>query len=69
LSPSKQPQFSDATLTILSSSFNPTIRIKFYDIFPTSLSSFVLSAADSPENIITADATFRYTYYDVEVVS
>lgn len=69
LSPTKQPQFSDATLTILSSSFNPTIKFKFYDIFPTTLSSFVLSAADTPENIITADATFRYTYYDVEVVS
>lgn len=67
--PSKQPQFSDATLTILNSSNNPTAIFKFHDIFPTTLSSFVLSAADTPDNIITSDATFRYTYYDVEIVS
>jgi len=67
--PSKMPQFSDATLTILNSSNRPNIIFKFHDIFPTTISSFVLSAADSPESILTADATFRYTYYDIEVVT
>lgn len=69
LSPTKTPQFSDATLTVLNSSNKPNIIFKFHDMFPTTLSSFVLSAADSPESIITVDATFRYTYYDIEVVS
>lgn len=59
------PQFSDATLTLLSSKNNPVYRFKLYDCFPTSLSTFVMSATDSPENIMTADVTFRFAYYDV----
>lgn len=59
-----QPQFSDGMLTMLSSSNVPIGTFKFYDLFPTTLSSFVISTTDSPENIITADATFRYNYYD-----
>lgn len=58
------PQFSDGTLTMLSSSNNPVATFKFYDLFPTTLSSFVISTTDSPENIITCDATFRYNYFD-----
>jgi hypothetical protein len=61
-----QPQFSDATLTIYSSSFKPYYRFKFYDVFPTSLSSFILSTSDTPESILTSDASFRFTYYNVE---
>jgi hypothetical protein len=58
------PQFADGKLTMLSSSNNPIAEFKFYDMFPTTLSSFVISTGDSPENIITCDATFRYNYYD-----
>lgn len=61
-----RPQYSDAALTFLSSSFTPTWRFKFYDCFPTAISAFVLSAQEGPDNIITADATFRFAYYDVE---
>jgi hypothetical protein len=61
-----QPQFSDATLTVYSSSFKPYYRFKFYDVFPTSLSSFILSTADTPESILTSDASFRFTYYNIE---
>ena len=68
-STTKQPQFSDATLILLSSSFKPTLKILFHDVFPTSLSSVTLSASDTPENILSSDATFRYTYYDIEVVT
>jgi hypothetical protein len=60
------PQFSDATLTIYSSSFTPYYRFKFYNVFPTSLSSFMLSTQDTPESVITADASFRYTYFNIE---
>lgn len=62
----ERPQYSDAVLTILSSANTPTIRFKLYDCFPTSISAFVLSSQESPDNIITADATFRFAYYDVE---
>jgi len=64
----KKPQYSDGTLTILSAANNDTMRFKFYDLFPVSLSSFILNTQDTPENIITADATFRYKYYDIEKV-
>jgi len=63
------PQYSDATITVLSSANNPTHRFKFYEVFPTTLSTFVMSASDTPDSIITADATFRYSYYDVDIVS
>jgi hypothetical protein len=32
----------------------------------TSISTFLMNAMDDPDTIITADATFRYTYYDIE---
>jgi hypothetical protein len=60
------PQYSDATLTLLSSANNPTYQFKFYDVFPTTLSTFVMSASDTPDTIMTADATFRYAYYNVD---
>ena len=61
-----RPQYSDCVITMLSSSNNPSIVFKYYDVFPTSISSFVISSTDTPENIITADATFRYSYFDIE---
>ena len=63
---SNLPQYSDATLTILSSSNTPYYRFTFKDLFPLSLTSFSMSAADTPDNIITADAAFRFAYYNVE---
>lgn len=61
-----QPQFSDATLTVFSSSFTPLLRFNFVDAFPTSVSSIVLSTQDTPDNVLTADVSFRYTYYNIE---
>jgi len=62
----KRPQYSDATLTLLSSSNQPYIRMKFYECFPTTLSTFIMSSSDNPDTLLTADATFRYSYYDIE---
>jgi hypothetical protein len=59
------PQFSDATLTLLSSSNIPIYSFKFKNAFPVTLSTFVISTNESPDTIITADATFRYEFYDV----
>ena len=64
-----QPQFSDATLTVYSSSFTPIVRFKFFDAFPTSLSSFVLSSQDTPDNVLTADVSIRFTYYNIEKIT
>ena len=61
-----KPQYSDASITVLSSSNTPYFKFKYYDCFPTSLSTFVMGANDSPESPMSADATFRYSYFDVE---
>jgi hypothetical protein len=63
---SNKPQYSDASVTILSSSNKPYFKFKYYDCFPTSLSTFIMGANDSPESTMSADATFRYSYFDVE---
>ena len=62
------PQYSDAAISLFSASNKEYYRFKFYDVFPTTLSTFVMNSQDSPENVLTADATFRYSYYDIEKV-
>jgi hypothetical protein len=64
-----KPQYSDGVITLLTSANNPKTRFKFYDLFPVTLSTFIMSTTDSPENIITADASFRYSYYDIEIIA
>lgn len=59
------PQFADATLIILNSSFNINYTIKFYDCFPISLSSILFDSTQSADSTITSDATFRFTYFDI----
>ena len=61
-----KPQYSDATVTLLSSNNKPYYAFKFYDCFPTTLSTFIMNAADGPDTQLTADATFRYSWYDIE---
>jgi hypothetical protein len=65
----QQPQYSDCTISVLSSANNPIVVFKYYDVFPTTLSTLIMSSQQSPEEIVTADATFRYSYFDVEKVS
>lgn len=64
-----QPQYSDATLTVYSNQNNPTFRIKFVNLFPTSISSILFSGQDTAENIATADASFRFYYYNYERIT
>jgi len=64
--PTAKPQYSDGSLQLLSSNNKPYYEFKFYGMFPTSISSFIMNSSDSPENIITADAAFRYSYFDVK---
>jgi hypothetical protein len=62
----KTPQYADGSITILSASNKPYFRFNFVDLFPIAIGGFVMSSTDTPESIITSDATFRFTYYDVE---
>lgn len=60
------PQYSDASITVYTNKNNPNIRVQYKDVFPTTLGGIQFSALDSAENIITADVTFRYSYYNLE---
>jgi hypothetical protein len=60
------PQYTDAVLTVYTNKNNPNIRIMFKDLFPTTLGGIQFSALDSAENILTADCSFRYSYYNIE---
>lgn len=62
----KFPQYSDATLVLLNNSNQPNFEFNFKDVFPTSLSTFTMSSTDTPETVITCDATFRFNWFDVK---
>ena len=63
---SKTPQYADGSITILSASNRPYFKFNFVNLFPIAIGGFMLSSTDTPETVITSDATFRFTYYDVE---
>lgn len=63
-----QYAYTDAFLTIFTNKNNPNVRIKFYDVFPTSIGSLIFNTGDSSENIVVADATFRFSYYNYEKI-
>ena len=58
------PQYSDATLTVLSNLNNPVLRVHLVGLFPVSLSDIQFDTTLSADNIITADATFSVKYFD-----
>ena len=57
--------FSDASLYILNSNYRTTAIVKFKDLFPTSLTSLDFDATDTDINYFTAEATFKYTIYNI----
>ena len=60
--------YTDGTLTIYSNKNNPRFRVKFHDMFPTYLGSIPFNVGDNAESTITCDVSFRFTWYDVEIL-
>tara|TARA_B100001996_G_scaffold4626_1_gene3919 strand:- start:3640 stop:4218 length:579 start_codon:yes stop_codon:yes gene_type:complete len=56
---------SDATLMIINSDYNPSVKIKFKDMFPVSLSGVPFNATNEQQQYYTAQASFQYTIFDV----
>ena len=56
---------SDATIQVLSSNYNPTVTVKFKDVFPYQLSGVPFNATADEQTYYTAEAAFKYTLYDV----
>ena len=61
--------YSDATLEILTSTQNPNFKIKFQDMWPTTLSTLEFDATDEDISYLTADVTFKYTLYNITDLS
>ncbi len=62
-------EYSDATLIVYNSSFNEIVKVKFRDVFPVSLSTINFDASVGDIDYVTADATFKYSIYDIEVTT
>jgi len=60
--------YSDGTLTVLSALNNPILRIKLINMFPISLSDIIFDSTQSADDIMTADATFIFDYFEFESV-
>ncbi len=58
-------EFSDATLQILSSNFQPNILVGFRDVFPTSLSTLEFDVGERDFNYFTAEVNFKYTIFEI----
>lgn len=61
-------EYSDASLFIYNSNFNEVARIDFRDVFPVSLSTINFDATATDVNYVTAEATFKYSIYNIEVL-
>jgi hypothetical protein len=60
--------YSDATLVILSSKYNPNLRVKFHNMFPETLSELRFETTDPDVTYLQATASFRYSLFTVERV-
>ena len=60
-----QEQYSDGSLHILNSNYRDVAVIKFIDLFPTALTSLDFDASSADVQYFTAEATFKYTVYNV----
>lgn len=58
--------FSDGTLSVLSSSKNPILRVNYINMFPTQISDLIFDSRDSTVNYIDAIVTFAYERYEIE---
>ena len=57
--------FCDGTLRILNSNYREVAKVKFTDLFPVSLSSLDFDATNNDVQYFTAEASFKYTIYDL----
>ena len=60
----KKNNYSDATLTVLSSLNNPILRVQFTNCFPITLSDEIFDSAQSADDTISADGNFMFDYFN-----
>ena len=59
-------EYSDASLLIYNSNFNVIAKVNFRDTFPVGLSPIKFDATQEDIKYVTAEATFKYSIYDIE---
>ena len=57
--------FCDGSLRILNSNYREVAKVKFKDLFPISLTSLDFDATNTDVQFLTAQATFKYTIYNL----
>ena len=57
--------FCDGTLRILNSNYREIATVKFTDLFPVSLTSLDFDATNADVQYLTAEASFKYTIYEL----
>ena len=57
-------QYSDATLSILSSKNNPVLEVRFRDLYPTSLSGLSYDQQAGDTSYLTGSVSFSYQIYE-----
>ena len=62
-------EYSDASLLIYNSNFNVIAKVNFRDTFPVGLSAINFDATQEDLKYVTAEATFKYSIYDIEVTT
>ena len=58
--------YSDATVTVLDGTNNPTNSFKFYDLFPVALDPVQFESTAMDVNYVIGSATFKYTYFTID---
>ena len=58
-------EFSDATLQILSSNYQPNINVNFKGCFPVAVSTLEFDSSQRDYSYFTCEATFKYDYYTI----
>lgn len=59
---------SDAIITIMSNKNTPNIRVTFKDSFPTDVSSITFDYTMDANMTLTATASFKYNYFDIDIL-
>lgn len=60
--------YSDATLEVLNSNYQPVMKIHFKDLYPTSLNTLDFDATQRDYTYFTGVVTFKYTIFEVQSV-
>lgn len=62
----RQESKKQAILTVMSNLNNPKVRVKYYNLFPISISDLEFDTTLSAEEHITATVSFRYDWYEID---